>query len=291
MKKALLLSLAALLMVPFVGAGSASAHPGPYPHYHSWRTYRPRVVPVYRPRRRRPIVVVAPAPVVVRPAPVYVVEEPPPEPAVTVVRRPEPAVVAKPRQRRDDSMFGLGVRLSGATLDGEKLGLSSAENPTMGGFGIDLRYRFNGSGLGIELSGDLLAASADDFDQTTIPVMASLTYHLFRHSRLQPYGLIGVGVHFTELSYLDGRYKYDMSELAGQAGLGLEVFITRHLSLNADVRFQTVFKDLDTQASIRTDCLHQVGDQVGFCDGIHGADPNDKMNLGVQLHAGATWYF
>lgn len=291
MKKALLLTLAALLMVPLIGAESASAHPGPYRHYHGWGVYRPRPrpVPVYRPRRR-PIIVV-PAPVVVRPAPVYVVEEAPPEPAVTVVRRPEPAREAKRRQPVDDSMFGLGIRLSGATLDGEKLGLSSAENPTMGGFGLDLRYRFNGSGFGLELSADLLGASADDFDQTTIPVMASMTYHFFRHSRLQPYALLGVGVHFTELSYLNGRYKYDMSELAGQAGVGLEVFITRHLSLNADVRFQTIFKDLDTQASIRTDCLHQVGDQVGFCDGIHGADPEDKMNLGVQLQAGATWYF
>jgi len=286
-KKALLLSLAATMMLPLATAGSAEARPGPYPGYYAPpHHYRPHVyVPVYRPRPA-PVIVVRRPP----PPPVVVVHHPPPRRA-TVVRRAEPAQVAHARPAEPDyRMFGLGLRLTGATLEGEKLGLSSAENPTMGGVGLHAKGRLSRS-FGLELSLDHLSGDGDNFTQRTVPVMASFTYHLFPESRFQVYGLAGAGVHFTRLEYLGGRYNYDMTELAGQLGVGVEFFLSRNISISADLRAKTIFKNLETQAKIRQDCLHQIGGMVGFCDNIHSADPNDKFNLGFQFQAGATWYF
>ena len=294
MKKSLLLSLAFAMLVP-AGASTALAHPAPYAHMHGGhhhpmrvRRYRPYYVPVYRPRRA-PVIVVTPAP---PPPPVLIVEEPAPPRRVTVVRRPEPARAVPPAAPRQRTLTGLGVRLIGATVEGEKVGITTAENPTMAGFGVQLRTRLgDDQAVGLELAADVVKGSGDSFEQRTIPVMASLTYHLFPTSRIQPYGVIGAGVHFTRLSYLEGQYNIDLTELAGQLGGGVEIFLTKNLAINADVRAQTIFKNLDTQAKIHTDCLHQVNGMTGFCDNIQSADPADKVNLGVQLQAGVSWYF
>lgn len=298
MKKVLLLSLAGLMMVP-LAAADATAQPSPYRHGHFERVrvphyrphYRPYYVPVYRPRRA-PVIVVTPAP---PPPPVLIVEEPRPR-RVTVVRRSEPARVAKraerPARDQERTLTGLGLRVTGAALAGEKIGLSTAENPAMGGLGLQLRTRFGDKqSLGLEIGVDLLGGEGTNFDQRTIPVMASLTYHLFPRSRFQPYGLAGVGVHFTRLSYLDDMYHYDMVELAGQLGAGVEIFLTKNIAINADIRAQTIFKNVDTQAKIHTDCLTRIGNMTGFCDNIHSADPDDKVNIGLQLQAGVSWYF
>jgi hypothetical protein len=264
---------AALLLVLGV-ATSASAHPAPYPHHHPQSRPRPRVRP------RPPVVVVTPPPVyrtvvVTRPAPVV-------QHVRVVERAPEPEL---PHQK-----LGLGVRVSGIAVSGEKLGLSDGENSAMGGIGLQFRSRF-GRNLGIELSADILKGGKESFDQRTIPVMGALTYHFLPSSRIQPYLLAGAGVQFTRLSYLDGRYTYNMTEIAGQLGAGLEVWLGKRVSLQADVRGQTIFKNLDTHAEIRTDCLRQVGGLTGFCDGINAADPNDKMNIGLQFQLGANFYF
>ncbi|MCB9729323.1 MAG: porin family protein [Deltaproteobacteria bacterium] len=251
--------------------GAAFAHPAPYPHYH----------PRPRPRPRPPVVIVQPPPpvhrtvVVQRPAPVV-------ERVRVVEREPEP----EPMRQR----LGIGVRVSGIAVSGEKIGLSDGENSTMGGIGLQFRSRFSGQ-LGIELSADILKGGKDSFDQRTIPIIGALTYHFLPSSRIQPYLLAGAGVQFTRLSYLDGRYTYNMTEIAGQLGAGLEVWLGKRVSLQADVRGQTIFKNVDTHAEIRTDCLRQVGELTGFCDGIHAADPNDKMNVGLQFQLGANIYF
>jgi hypothetical protein len=279
-----------------LGASTAIAHPADFPHTHAPRAKHVRVVrkrhrryvPVYRPRRR-PVVVVTPPPVVIYEEPEVIYERPAP----TVIRRRRQEVaVSQPakRAKKERALLGLGLRISGATLDGEKIGLSSAENPTMGGIGLQLRTRF-GKSLGMEFSAEILSGEGDEFEQRTIPVMASLTYHLFPRSRIQPYVLAGAGLHFTRLSYLGGKYNIDSTELAGQLGAGVEIFLTKNFAIHGDLRAQTVFKNLDTQAKIRTDCLNQVGNQVGFCDNIHSADPDDKFNIGLQFQAGASWYF
>lgn len=309
MKKALLMSLAALTAVPVLGfAEPAEAHgprwrpyayrPGPSPVVR-YRPYRP-YGPVYRPRFG-PVLVPVPAPVVVyEPAPrrvVVVREEPPPvvvrETPVEVAQAPAPvATVNEPENPYERDFLGVGIHLLGATVEGQKVGLSTAENPSMGGFGIQLRGRFSDS-FGIELSADFLSGTADsnDLEQTTVPLMAGLTWHPMPTSRLQPYVIAGVGVHMTRLEYFGGDYNIDLTELAGQLGGGLEFFLTENIALNADLRAMTVFKNLDTKEKIATDCVRTVGTQSGFCDNIHYTGAEDKVDIGVQLRAGVSWYF
>lgn len=300
MKKALLLTLAGMFALPLtLDASPASAHPRGWGWYrpHAVR-YRPYWGPVYRPRR--PVVVFAPVPVV--PPPVVYVEPPPPPTRVIVrdrpapvVVQPAPTVIAEPPKKQEPEtrdLLGVGVHVTGASLAGEKVGISTAENPAMGGLGLQLRGRFSDD-LGLELSADFLEGSdaEGNLTQSTIPVMAALTWHILPNMRFQPYLLAGAGVHFTRLEYFGGDYNIDITELAGQLGGGLEVFITENLAVHADIRAQTVFKNLDTKEKIAQDCEHQVGSQTGFCDNIHFTDASDKVDLGFQLQAGVSWYF
>lgn len=301
MKKAIILTLAALTAAPVVATPTDADASGP--RYRPAPAYRPgRVVrgyrpwgPVFRPRygpvfvhTPPPVVYVAPPPprtVIVRerPAPVQVADAP----ATTVVAPPP---VAPEPQHRD--MIGIGVNLVGSSAEGEKVGLSTAENPTMGGLGFTFRARLDDD-IGLEVSADFLGGSADnaDLEQSTVPLMAGVTWHILPESRLQPYLLGGLGVHFTRLEYFGGDYNIDMTELAGQFGGGVEFFLSENLALTADLRAQTVFKSLDTQEKIATECIAQVGTQSGFCDNIHATSPDDKVDLGVQLKAGVSWYF
>lgn len=262
MKRILVFPLAAATLLSLVGV--ASAHPAPYAHRH-----------VYHAPRRAVVVHRAPRVIVHEPAPV-------------VVRRPARVVEQEPESY---SLLGIGLRFSGATASGEKAGLSEFENPMMGGVGLQLRSRF-GENLGLELSVDVIGGGGDDsFSQLTIPVMAALTYHFLPNSRLQPYLVAGLGVHFTRLEYLDGKYVIDTAELAGQLGGGIELFLSRTFSLHADVRGQTIFRNLDSREQIREDCLNSVGGLTGFCDGIQRANADDKVSLGIQFQLGASLYF
>ncbi len=292
MKRLIAAPLAALMLVGLAST-AALAHRAPYRHYHSHyrgRAYHRRAsYRVYVPRRRAYIyqpapVVIAPPPIVVAPPPPVVMAAPPPP----VVVRSRPLVARRPSL--DDSRVGLGLHATGSILAGDKAGVDSAENSPLAGAGLSLKLRMDRH-WALELSADALTASKADFTQTTVPLMANVMYYFRPASALQPYVTAGIGLHQTSLAYLDGRYKYDMSELAGQLGGGVEFFLTRSLSIHADARLQSVLKDLDTQAKIRDDCLATSGSKTGFCDGIHAADPNDKMNVGVLLQAGASLYF
>lgn len=311
-KKALLLTLAALTAIPVLATASTaeargpgwrtpSYRPGPAMRYRPYRpygpVYRPRYGPVFIPIRVMPppVIVYEPAPrrvVVVREEPEVIVHEAPPtvayapvEPVETVSAPP----AASPYAR---DFLGVGVHLMGATVEGQKLGLSSAENPGMAGVGVTLRGRFSDS-LGLELSADFLSGSGDsgDLTQSTIPLMAGITWHPMPTSRLQPYLIAGVGVHFTRLEYFGGDYNIDLTELAGQLGGGLEFFLTENIALSADLRAMTVFKNLDTKEKIATDCVRSVGTQSGFCDNIHFTGAEDKVDLGFQFKAGVSYYF
>lgn len=301
--KALLLTLAVLTAIPVtLDAAPASAHPPGGRYYRPGPVrYRPYWGPVYRPRR--PVIVVTPY---MPPPPIVYVEPPPPRTVIVrervqEYREPEqvaeapPAVIQQPARRKKQpgrDFLGLGLHASGATVEGQKVGISTAENPGMGGVGIHLRGRFSDS-LGLELTADFLEGSDEDGDltQSMIPLMANVTWHLFPTKRIQPYLLGGVGVHFTRLEYFGGDYAIDVTELAGQLGAGLEVFITKHLAIHADIRAQTIFKNLDTEEKIAQDCERQVGNQTGFCDNIHFTNADDKVDIGVQLQAGVSWYF
>lgn len=277
--------LALLMAAPVMTeAPEASAHAAPYKHYHTNR--RPRV---YVPAR----------PVYVAPRRAVIVHDPPPVVIIRPRRRrvivtdPGPVVVTRRKRqarKRDRMYFGVGLRATTSLLDGVKIGMSQEENSPMGGVGLTLKARFSRH-WGLELSADYTGGGGDNHTQVTVPVMAAVTFHFMPESRFQPYLLAGAGVHFTSLDYLDGRYKIDLVEAAGQLGAGAEFFITKWLSLNADLRFQTVFKNIDTQARIREDCLSSVGSMTGFCNGINSADPEDKLNLGLSFQLGASIYF
>ncbi len=307
MNKALIVALAALSIAPVVvDASPAEAHPP------GWRRayrpgpvrYRPYYAPVYRPRWGPVLIMPGPPPppiVYVEPAPpprrVVVVRAPPPEEVYEeerVAEAPAPRVYEKPAppEKEERDFLGIGIRVGGSTVEGEKVGISTAENPSMGGLGFYLRGRFDES-WGLELSADFYSGSADnmELEQSTIPLMAGLTWHILPTSRLQPYVIVGAGVHFTRLEYFGGDYNIDLTEFAGQLGGGIEFFITENLALNADIRFQSVFKNLDTKEKIAEDCISQVGTQSGFCDNIHNTDDADKVDLGFQLSAGVSWYF
>jgi hypothetical protein len=302
-KKALILTLAALTAAPIVTTADDAEARGPrYRPVPVAPAYRPARRPVvgYRPwgpvyyRRHAPVFVPAPPVVYVpaHPRTVVVRERPAPvavaaAPTATVVAPPPVEQAPEPRE-----FIGLGINLVGSSAEGEKVGLSTAENPTMGGIGLTFRTRFD-EDFGLELSADFLGGKADnaDLEQSTVPVMAGLTWHILPESRLQPYLIAGAGVHFTRLEYFGGDYNIDMTEFAGQLGGGVEFFLSENLALTADLRAQTVFKSLDTKEKIATDCLEQAGSQSGFCDNIHFTSPDDKVDLGVQLKAGVSWYF
>jgi opacity protein-like surface antigen len=253
--------------------------------------YRPGVPRFYRPApvAVHPVPVYVPAPVYVQPAPAPVYVQPAPTQAPVVVSAPTHAA---PQAEPDRELFALGVHASGVSVEGEKVGVSTAENPSMGGVGLHLRSRFE-QDLGIELSADLLTGQAvdEDLTQTTVPLMAALTWHPLPTSRIQPYLLAGLGAHFTRLSYFGGDYNIDLTELAGQLGGGLEVFLTENVAIHADLRFNTVFRNVDKRESVHEDCLDARGEMVGFCDDIHFTGADDKVSLGGQVRAGVSWYF
>jgi len=285
MIKKIALALSGLAMIPFLGT-TASAHPVPFPHYH------PRVH-VHRSAKT----------VIVRPTRRIVIRERGPR-TVIVRERPSRVIVREARPRRvivrervstfdngpQEQLLGVGLRASTSSLGGVKLGLDSSENPVMGGAGIILKAKLDRN-WGLELSLDAMTGIGDDFSQTTVPVMGSITYNLLPESRIQPYVLAGLGANLTTLEYMDGKFRYNMAEFAGQVGAGLEIFLTPTLSIQGDLRAQTVIKNLETQSEIRDDCLTTVGSKTGFCSGINDATVNDKINLGVTAHVGANIYF
>jgi len=228
---------------------------------------------------------------VYRRRPVVVVQQPPPVRRVHVVhtsKRAKPVDTTNEWQR-----LGIGIRANGTTLSGDKLSIDSVENPAMGGLGLQFRSPID-KHWAMELSLDFLQGTDPDkqFTQRTFPLMLSAIFHVFPNAKISPYGLVGAGVHFTELSYLDGKFRHDILEIAGQAGFGIEVKVTDQLALHADLRFLSIYKNLDSQTTISSQCQSsKAGGALGFCEGLQNIDTNERFNLGAQLQAGATYYF
>ncbi len=290
------------LALVLAAAQTAGAHPAPYAHKHV-QAPSAEVVIIKKKARKRVVkkVIYRPAPpttvVVTEPAPVVETIVVTPQPQPVVVHTPAPTVTRRvrvaPRPRtfpRDSESISIGLRGSGLALEGTKLGVSSDENMVMGGAGAVLRGRF-GKHFGAELTVDVVGGSNDQVAQMSVPVMAALTYHFLPHSRFQPYLAGGAGVHFTQLDYLGGTYRHELVEAAAQLGVGVELFLTDDISLTGDVRGTAVFKNIDSQAQVRQDCLSQIGGMSGFCDGLNTVNPNDKVDVGAQFHLGANIHF
>lgn len=256
-----------LLATTFLLAASltapASAHPYPTPHRH-----------YYPP-----------------PPPVVVYQPPPPPPRVMHVYSPPPPppVVVAPAPETSYAPFGIGIRVGGAALEGHKLFLSDLENPAMGGVGIALRSRLD-EHFGIELAADWLGGSNEDFFQSSIPITFGVLFYLFPESRFQPYGLASIGVQFTELEYADGAFSYQLTEGIGALGLGVEIALSDHFKLNADVRFLTVFRGLGSRVEVQDACFG-AGAAPSLCSGVSSFDPEDRFNLGIQFLAAANYFF
>lgn len=246
--------------------------------------------PYYRGYYRQRVVVVPPPVYVAPPPPVYV--EAPPRPVYVAPVRPVQVVQPRHEMHYQSELLGVGLRVGGVALDGTKLGLSDVENPAMGGIGLQLRSRVS-EHWGLELSADWLRGSGDDdgYTQTTIPVMLSALVYLFPSSAINPYGLFGGGVHFTNLSYMDGQFEHHILELAGQLGLGVQVKFGERFAIHGDVRFLTVYKNLGSTTQVSGECLKSLGGQKGFCQGLNQVDSNDKFNIGAHFQAGASYYF
>ncbi|MEC9072999.1 MAG: hypothetical protein VX938_11485, partial [Myxococcota bacterium] len=108
-------------------------------------------------------------------------------------------------------------------------------------------------------------------------------------SRLQPYGLLGAGVHLSTLSADRASFQGEVTEFAGQIGAGLEVFLSDYLSLHADVRGHGVVIDSAVRGQMASDCAQETGSAGGICAPL--SDGADKVTLGAQVTFGSSFYF
>jgi len=286
---ALMLSLVMMSLSPAaLGAESSSAKSNvsaaeedstqrpPHKNKKVKKANRRRPVQAYRPARPRGYRtrVIVNRPVYVRGPAVYHVEE-----------NSYPTARRSSRSSGGEAGVGLGVRVSGVQVDGQKLNLDTVENATMGGIGLQVRGALD-EHWSLEASVDWLYSDTGTVQQTTVPLMVSALYSFIPSGVFRPYGLFGAGIHLTALEYNVG-YRYDMVELAAQAGFGIDLRLAENFGLQFDLRFLGIFKNLDDEQDIYTDCYYSMG-AGPFCSGV---STEDKFNLGTQFMVGANWYF
>ncbi len=189
------------------------------------------------------------------------------------------------RRPVEDRLLGIGVRLSGVTVDGDKLNLGAVENPTMGGLGLQIRGKLS-KNVGLELATDVLYGQTDFMDQTTVPITLSAMYYLIPRGKFKLYGLLGGGVHLTKLEYNSG-FRHDLVEIAGQAGGGMELRLSQDFGLSADLRFIGLYKNIESESSIESKCMGLSGSTIN-CGGVK---QTEKFNAGAQFMVGANMYF
>lgn len=185
----------------------------------------PEAEPPPPPRRRRP----PPPP----PPPPPVIYAPPPIGAPGGAEPPPPYEYAPARPPPISPAREWGVNLH---LDAAAIGRGTAGDASMGGLGAGLRFRPTRY---IAFEGDLDVVGGTDYNgdtrnETAFTVNGML--FLNPRSRAQVYLLGGFGwssAHVTNDSQqLDTTYAY----FGAQAGVGLELRLTRVLALNADFR-------------------------------------------------------
>jgi len=227
------------------------------------------------PPARAPSVTYQPAPQ--QPPPPVVVYQPPPP---VMVVRPEspPPYEYRPPHREPVSPgreWGLNLHLEGATI-----GHGTQGDAGMGGAGAGLRYKPTRS-FGLEADLDFLGGTdyqGDSRGESAFSFNGLL--FLNPRSRAQLYVLAGFGwswAHVTsdaQAQALDAHYSY----FGGQAGLGLEIRLTRGLAFNVDLR---------GFIRGRTDNLAQNSPE--FTDAATGRTTNTSG--GGLLTGGMTLYF
>jgi hypothetical protein len=189
--------------------------------------------------------------------------------------------------------WDLGARMTGMALH---KGAKAAPEDTQayGGLGLMARYRINRR-WGVELAADLLHADLEGGSaRDLIPATASLTYHLFPHSRIQPYGVAGLGI-------ITGRwYNSEDDETIGastgpmgQIGAGLLIDL-HPIRLYFDIR-RAFIRPHDDRTDELATAARSVGEGCTDCsEGPPGALTGfgeDEAITGTVVNAGlgVTW--
>ncbi len=197
------------------------------------------------PRRPAPVVVQpAPPPViVVEPAPPPVVYQAPPPPIVVQQPRPivvQRQVVVQPRtiqvmqpQRYQqvveyEALFDIGVRLNA--------GMSFTPDVSMGGAGAAFRLR-TGTHLAFDISTGVYGGS--DYqgqNRIEVPLMVDALIFFNPENHFQFYAVLGGGASFAEINGTRTTSGTSRNYLGGEAGLGVELRMSRFFAINFDVR-------------------------------------------------------
>jgi hypothetical protein len=221
-----------------------------------------------------------------QPAPPVVVYQPPPPTMVVRPESPAPYEYAPPPHEyvvpHHETLsrpheWGLNLHLEGASI-----GRGSQGNAGLGGVGAGLRFKANRY-FGLETDLDFVGGHGYDGDirhETALSFNGLL--FLNPRSRAQVYLLAGFGWSWAhsqaDPSVTNAMFDYNYTYFGGQAGIGLELRLTRVLAFNVDLR---------GFIRSRTDQLAQS--QPEFTDPTTGQQTNTSG--GGLLTGGMTLYF
>ena len=200
--------------------------------------------------------------------PPVVVYQPPPPVIVERTETPPPYEYAPPPRRSlaHSNEWGLNMHVEGATF-----GSGVDHNAGMGGLGGGLRFKPKPQ-FGLEADLDFLGGhdyQGDDRSETAFALNA--LFFVNPKDRAQFYLLAGFGwswAHVTNdpsdptQAQMDNHYTY----FGGQAGLGLELRLTRVLAFNADVR-GFVRGRTDNQAQLQPEFVNSNGQTTNTSGG------------------------
>ncbi len=207
------------------------------------------------------------------PPPVVVYQPPPP----VMVYRPEapPPYYYQSRRPVTKPYWGLNAHLEGLTI-----GRGVAGNTSMGGLGFGLRYRVTPV---FALEGDIDFVDGRDyngFQRNETALSVNTLVFLNPRSHAQVYLLGGIG--WSGAHVVDDQGAYNQSQnysyFGAQAGIGLELRLSRHFAINGDVR-GFIRGRIDDQAQYTPEFVNTTTGQTTNTSG------------GGLLTLGMTFYF
>lgn len=174
------------------------------------------------------------------PPPVVVYQPaPPPPPATVVVHETRPQPQVQYRYRAEPLFSGVGIHAH--------LGGMFTDNVRMGGIAGALRLRPNMGHFAVDLGiGAYGGQDYNGMDRVEVPLTADVLLYVNPRSRLQVYGVAGIGASFAHTEdpdYYDpwvdtyyGGASRDFVYVGGQLGAGLELRLGSRFAINGDIR-------------------------------------------------------